>query len=167
MGIATLAGTLDIQLLDGYIPSFGDTFDILSATDITLAGGFLLNQPAELGSFYAWTVADGDGEILRLGFLANSATAPEPSTLVISMLGLASMKTTLGTNRVVTFTPDDLDKATGHIMRQHRKLSGDRQLVAELIQKFPTRKEQIAEWKRLTGKCRRTFEHRMRELDAA
>jgi len=36
-------------------------------------------------------------------------------------------------------------------------------IINDLLARFKTRGEQVAEWTRLTGKCRRTFEIRHRQ----
>ncbi len=87
-GIATVAGTLDIDLSGGFVPSAGDTFDVLLASEVTLADGFLLDQPLGLQhQFSAWTIPGEEGQILRLGYGVTGAV-PEPATLVLLLLGL-------------------------------------------------------------------------------
>jgi len=69
----------------------------------------------------------------------------------------------LGTNRVV-FTAKDLELATPSVERRKANLDFEYDIVRELLTRFSTRREQIAEWQRQTGKCRRTFEHRIAKL---
>lgn len=88
-GLAAMGGTLDIALLDGFIPNVGDTFDILFATEITLADSLRLNQPLELEHlFAAWTLQVEGGQVLRIGYVVG---VPEPSSLVILLLGLLGL----------------------------------------------------------------------------
>ncbi|NQT37763.1 MAG: discoidin domain-containing protein, partial [Planctomycetes bacterium] len=89
-GNASLRGTLEISLLNGFVPELGDTFDVLTALDVFLDDRLLIDQPTSLpGTFSAWTVPGGNGEFLRLGYeVTGGATVPEPSTLMILLLGL-------------------------------------------------------------------------------
>jgi len=65
-GAASLAGTLDVTLLNGYQPSAGDTFTVLNASSIT--GTFdTTNLPALAGGL-AWQVAYLTGHVqLQVG----------------------------------------------------------------------------------------------------
>jgi hypothetical protein len=62
-GLATLAGTLDVSLIDGFEPNWGDTFDVVSAASI-LEDGLALDDPT--GQF-AWRLEAGS-TILRLTY---------------------------------------------------------------------------------------------------
>jgi hypothetical protein len=44
-GTATLAGTLNVSMLNGYTPTFGTTFDIISATSVSGNFGTLPSNP--------------------------------------------------------------------------------------------------------------------------
>ena len=81
-GAAVLDGTLDIALLNGFIPNAGQTFDILTASTIDPTGLALTGA-----NHFTWQVlAGGNGEILRL-----TATAiPEPSTFIFFGLALTT-----------------------------------------------------------------------------
>ena len=83
-GTATLDSTLQILLLDGFLPATWGAFDVLTATSITLGDGFLLEQPVGFWPhfFEATVVPGGNGEILRL-----TAAVPEPGTLALLALG--------------------------------------------------------------------------------
>ncbi len=91
-GSAALAGTLGIDLAAGFAPSVGDTFDVLLASEITLADSLRLDQPSGLEHpFAAWTVPGENGEVLRLGYGVTGADVPEPATMAGLLLGLACL----------------------------------------------------------------------------
>ena len=82
---ATLDDTLKVVLLGGYQPLYEDQFDVLTAPNIVLCTGFVLDQ-TEAGMpagryFSASVVAAGSGSALRLTVL------PEPGTLVLLAVG--------------------------------------------------------------------------------
>ncbi|NQT39562.1 MAG: PEP-CTERM sorting domain-containing protein [Planctomycetes bacterium] len=89
-GNANLDGTLEIVLLDGFMPATGDTFDVVTTTtgSMLLGSTFGLDDsqagllPAQ---YWVATVLPGD-KILQL-----SVGVPEPSTLVLAALGLLGM----------------------------------------------------------------------------
>jgi hypothetical protein len=68
------------------------------------------------------------------------------------------------TNRLIEIFPEEIKRNTGYVARQAQGRFRECDLVRRLIEGYPTRREQISEWTRLTGKCRRTFELRLREL---
>jgi hypothetical protein len=71
------------------------------------------------------------------------------------------------TNRLIEISAEEIKGNTGYVARQAQGQQGrigECDLVRRLIEGYRTRREQIGEWKRLTGKCRRTFELRLREL---
>ena len=70
-------------------------------------------------------------------------------------------------NAVIEISAGEVAQNTGSLVRKVRQKQRDCEIVRRLIGSFETRKEQIAEWRRLTGKCRRTFEHRLRDLREA
>lgn len=80
-GSATLDGTLDVVLINGFGPGAGDTFDILDFDLLRLAGGFdTVNLPA-LGSGLAWDTS-------ALYTTGSLTVLPEPATLSLVALGL-------------------------------------------------------------------------------
>jgi len=67
-------------------------------------------------------------------------------------------------NLEVEIEADQILDAADHVVRRTVKLSGELEIVKKILVRFDSRSEQIAEWKRLTGKGRRTFEHRLLDL---
>jgi hypothetical protein len=61
----------------------------------------------------------------------------------------------------LVFTAADLGTATPGVVEQVSVLERETRLVKDLLARFSTRREQVAEWTRETGKCRRTFERRL------
>jgi len=87
-GTATLDGTLQVALLDGFQPGVSDTFDVLAASDITLDSNFSVELLSSgwSGGFAASIIPrDGGGEWLRL------TAVPEPSTWLLLAIGLAGL----------------------------------------------------------------------------
>ncbi len=76
-GLATLNGTLDVELLNGFTPSAGDDFDIL---DGSTTGSFAqIDLPARGGGL-SWNTAD-------LYSTGTISVVPEPSTMVLLAAG--------------------------------------------------------------------------------
>jgi hypothetical protein len=75
-GNAVLDETLRLSLLGPW--SQGDTFDVLTASGITMGGGFVFDDSATGGQWRYRVVGGGNGEILRL-----TAIVPEPSMVLI------------------------------------------------------------------------------------
>lgn len=94
-GPVNLAGALDVFLVGGFLPVTGDTFDVVTGTDITLDPAFSLDQPAGLtpGNFFVMNVISGGprGEILQL-----TLGVPEPATLLLLALGAAAVLASMG-----------------------------------------------------------------------
>jgi hypothetical protein len=67
----------------------------------------------------------------------------------------------LGTNGHLVFSAADLEAACSQVVRQQAVVDDEARLVNALLAKFPSRRQQVAEWTRVTGKCRRAFEHRL------
>ena len=80
-GEASLAGTLEVSLLDGFEPQAGDTFDILQFG--ALSGDFGRILLPSLGGALAWD----ESALLINGSLS---VVPEPSVWVILLAGLVS-----------------------------------------------------------------------------
>jgi autotransporter-associated beta strand protein len=80
-GLATLNGTLDVALLNGFTPSVGDNFDIF---DGSTTGSFTqIDLPALTGGL-SWNTADlySNGSI---------SVVPEPSTIVLLAAGVVAL----------------------------------------------------------------------------
>jgi len=86
-GLATLGGTIDVNLLGGFMPAPGDYFDILTAsagiTNLDLTGVSFDFSDAQSGLAWWTSIVSlpGGGEALRL------QAAPEPTTLALLGLG--------------------------------------------------------------------------------
>ena len=81
---ATLAGSLIVDLLDGFLPQGGDKFTILTAASVT--GDFDTLALPLLGPNRSWQVNYGS-TFVELQVLA----VPEPGTLMLAGLGFASI----------------------------------------------------------------------------
>jgi fibronectin-binding autotransporter adhesin len=79
-GLANLDGALQALFLDGFAPSLGSSFDVLTASQITLGNHFSLS-----GGFQAQVISGGNGQILQLTFV------PEPSTTVLLFAGAVAL----------------------------------------------------------------------------
>jgi len=82
-GTATLQGELEISLLDGYVPSLGDSFDILTALNI-VDNGLILSGASE-GFSLSLLVDPLGGDVLRL----TRSAVPEPATGILA--GIAAI----------------------------------------------------------------------------
>lgn len=67
----------------------------------------------------------------------------------------------------LVFTAADLETATPGAVEQVSVLEREIRLVKDILARFSTRREQVAEWSRETGKCRRTFERRLADCGSA
>lgn len=83
VGSASLAGLIEVNLLNGFTPALGDTFDILAADTITNTAAITSSGGAV---FDAATVAGGDGrQVLRL------VTVPEPGSAALLAPGAVAL----------------------------------------------------------------------------
>ncbi len=93
----TLNGNLKVGLLNGFVPSLGNTFGVLTCTGCTINGSLSgLSLPA-LASGLDWSVGFVNGlGLLQLAVVAGPATsAPEPATLLLvgsGFVGLAAWR---------------------------------------------------------------------------
>jgi len=84
-GAATLGGTLQIDLMPGFVPETGATFDVLTAGSITDNGLNLVFDSGDLGAaqFWKYSIVNGNTTLqLEVG-------VPEPST--VTLLGIGAM----------------------------------------------------------------------------
>jgi hypothetical protein len=82
----TLGATLKVNLLGGYTPTVGQTFDVWTFSDKTKAGGGAFVNPVGWTSAWVDTSADGSTDTLRLTYV------PEPATIALLGLGLLAMR---------------------------------------------------------------------------
>lgn len=85
-GGVTLGGDLDVMLQSSFIPANGDFFEIITTTDGGLVSGTFTNTPGNVYSFGAgaFDVTYNATSVV----LSNFNAVPEPSSLVMSVLGL-------------------------------------------------------------------------------
>ena len=89
----TLNGNLTVGLLNGFSPSLGNTFGVLSCTGCTINGSLRgLSLPA-LASGLDWSVGFVNGlGLLQLAVVAGpTSSAPEPATLLLVSAGFVSL----------------------------------------------------------------------------
>ncbi len=89
----TLNGNLKVGLLNGFSPSLGNTFGILTCTGCTIGGSLRgLSLPA-LASGLDWSVrfVDALGTLQLAVVSTPTASAPEPATLVLVGSGFAGL----------------------------------------------------------------------------
>ncbi len=83
-GDALLDGSVQPWVIDGFDPTLGDTFDVLTASSVTLGTNFTLDQSQldpRHAYFSARVIPGGNGQILRL------TVVPEPSALLLALFG--------------------------------------------------------------------------------
>jgi hypothetical protein len=91
IGTATLAGDLDVAFWNGFSAAAGDSFDIVSATN--LLGGFDALNLATLGTGLLWDVAYlYDQDLAGTDYVRLSVQAvPEPHMCAMTLVGLVGM----------------------------------------------------------------------------
>ena len=102
-GLLDIAGTamlgpganLNIDLLGGFIPTFGETFTIM---EFASGSGMFANAPAGIFTMdgYKWMIDYNPTDIV-LTFESSPSTVPEPSTFIMLVMGLSGF---LGWRRV-------------------------------------------------------------------
>jgi hypothetical protein len=98
LGPAMLNGTLDIELLNGFLPGVGSSFTFLHFTPGTLSGAFanIQGQTFNNGTESWQVIYDNAGGDVRLQVAGSQpAGTPEPSTLILVggvLLGLSRLR---------------------------------------------------------------------------
>ena len=82
-GTLALGGTLDVDLLYGFQPHAGQTFDILNFDPANLSGEFAALDLPDLGGGLAWDTSN----LYTTGAIG---VVPEPATLALVSMGLAA-----------------------------------------------------------------------------
>jgi MYXO-CTERM domain-containing protein len=90
VGSLSAGGTFDVDLIGGFNPAAGNSFDVLDF--LSASGSYTLSLPS-LGAGLAWNTAS----LLNTGTISVVAavvSVPEPSSLVMGagMLALAAMR---------------------------------------------------------------------------
>ena len=88
-GSASLAGTLDLSLINGFIPSNGETFEILTSSG--LSGTFSTVNGLQEGNV-TFTVAYTSDDVVLDAHVSSSAV-PEPASWLMLGLGLTAVGT--------------------------------------------------------------------------
>jgi T5SS/PEP-CTERM-associated repeat protein len=83
-GSLALGGTLDVELLYGFQPQAGQTFDILNFDPASLSGEFAAIDLPDLGGGLAWDTSN-------LYTTGSIGVVPEPATLALAALGACGL----------------------------------------------------------------------------
>jgi len=86
-GLADLAGTLEVNLLDGFMPAVGDEFIVLTAADGVFGAFDSYDLPALTGDD-AWFVRYEPGEVV---LLVTTVPIPEPNTLLLAAMATVGL----------------------------------------------------------------------------
>jgi len=97
-GLAQLRGTIAVRLIDAFAPILGDSFDILSASEIDVEqADFVLPVLAQGLALLPVTLSFGPSEVLRLETIRSASASssliltPEPSAAALLALGLLAL----------------------------------------------------------------------------
>ena len=95
-GTANLEGTIEVTLVDGFLPSEGQTFEILSAAELSETGSGIELGTTGDSAFFSLLTVPGVGGSLTLSFSA----VPEPTTGLLIVLAAALLA--MGSRRRAT-----------------------------------------------------------------
>jgi hypothetical protein len=85
IGNATFGGAVVLNMINGFLPKAGDSFDLFEIGG-TLSGGFVRTEFIGIAPGFEYSVALRDGEY-RLTALNDAQPVPEPATLTSISLG--------------------------------------------------------------------------------
>jgi hypothetical protein len=88
IGTAGLGGTLDVSLFNGFTPYNGETFEIL--TSAGLNGSVFSNYNGLTEGNVTFTVTYTPDDVI-LNAIVTTSSVPEPSSLVIFVIGMAGL----------------------------------------------------------------------------
>lgn len=87
-GVATLGGVVDVDLFGGFVPTIGESFDVLTATGGIVDDGYAFDFSATAG-IVGWTTqivpVGGGTEVLRLN------AVPEPTSAALLLLAVGCL----------------------------------------------------------------------------
>ncbi len=100
-GSASLDGTLDISLLNGFTPTSGDTFVILTSSDLN---GMFTDSTIQIGNVTFDVEYSPAGYANDVVLAAETSAVPEPASLVMLTVGLAGAGVVIARRRQVSQT---------------------------------------------------------------